>query len=81
MSIFNHFIKSSKHFVVFEYNAMSFLIELFRVIIMTINVFTRSNEMFIVAINLLRMRNFESEFITTKKLNEYSMFKTSMSFE
>ena len=66
MSIFNRFVKLSRHFVVFKYNAISFLIELFRAIIMTINIFTRSNEMFIVAMNLLKMRDFESEFITKK---------------
>ena len=66
MSIFNRFVKSSKHFIVFKYNTMLFLIELFRTIIMTINTFTRSSEMFIVTINLLRICDFENEFIIIK---------------
>ena len=60
---------------------MSFLIELFQTMIMTFNIFIELNKMFIVAINLLKMRNFENEFIIIKKLNEYLIFKTSMSLK
>ena len=81
MSFFNRFVKSSRHFVVFEYNAMFFLIELFRAMIITINIFIRSNEIFIVVMNLQRVRDFENKFIIIKNLYEYSIFKTSMSFE
>ena len=81
MSIFNRFVKSSRHFFVFEYNTISCLIEFFRAMIIMINTFIWSSEVSIVAMSLLRVRDFESEFITTKKLNEYLMFKALMSFE
>ena len=49
-------LNSSRHVVAIEYNLKSLLIELFRAMINTINVFTRFLELTIVAINWLRVR-------------------------
>ena len=70
ISYVKRFVNSSKYLVVFEYNSMSLIIELFRAMIMTINIFIWFNEILMIAINLLRVRDFESEFKVINKLNE-----------
>ena len=70
ISYVKRLVNSSKYFVVFEYNSMLFLIELFRVIFITINIFILFKKIFMIAINLLKVHNFENEFKTTNKLNE-----------
>ena len=70
ISYVKRLVNSSKYFFDFEYNLITFLIELFRAMIMMINTFIWSNEVSMIAISLLKVRDFKSEFKATNKLNE-----------